>query len=222
MQKAQLKIIHNYLNQFDIKYLDLQTELIDHFASAVSHIQEQHPQLTFQEALMQAHQRFGGKAGFRKYLLAAENRVEKKVLKTLGRLGLRLLSWPLVLKALGAVGLAWVVTTYVSSIDVLLASLVILLVGQALYLHWRWRNTPYFLVKRSLSSVGSYFYFLVYLPLSNLYLFSDSSTSSTIHWALATLLLLFMWVAQELPTTLHSLAQKEYPNIDLRWAKSDF
>jgi hypothetical protein len=209
MQKEQLRIIKNYLHQFDVKYLDLQTELIDHFASAVSHIQQQHPQLTFQEALMRAHQKFGGKAGFRKYLLAAENRVEKKVLKTLGLLSLRLFSWPLVLKVIIAVGLAWLFTAYVNNPYAIFGLLLSLLIGQALYLHWRWRKTQYFLVKRALNSLALYLYLFIYLPFSNLVLFSSASFNT--YWALSSLLLLFFTVVQGLPAALQQLASEEYP-----------
>lgn len=213
MTSKQLNIIRNYLQQFEMDYIDLQTELIDHFASAVSHLQEKQPELSFQQALLLAHQKFGGKAGFLKYRLAAENRVEKKIAKTMGRMGLSLLAWPSVLKVLLALVLAWLSVVYIPNSDIRFVGLIALLLIQALYLHARWRKTKYFLVKRSIRSLGMYLYFLIYLPYSNLLLFAKAGFNT--HLILTSLMLLFFLVVQNLPAKLQIIAEEQYPNGNL-------
>ena len=94
MEAKKIEAIKNYLSHNGVEYLDVQAELIDHFATAVEKEENENPQIPFKEALIKAHRGFGGREGFRKYIEAAETRVTKKTFKMIGHTFAHFLSWP--------------------------------------------------------------------------------------------------------------------------------
>jgi len=215
MEDPQIRAIRRYLAKYEIKHIDVRAELLDHFASAVTDIQKSQPNLSFKEALMVAHRRFGGKKAFTKYLNTAKEKVNKKVAKTIGSIALSFLGWPGVLVLLFALVAAFVVVRFLP-LEAVYFSLLLLFIGQALYLYFEWKNTDYYLVKRSISNYGWYVYFLVFLPLNNLLLFNSTNrpVSSTLAIGVVAIGVFLLVVIAKTPRKLSEKAAEQYDLAD--------
>jgi membrane-bound ClpP family serine protease len=207
METPQIRAIRRYLAKYEINQIDLRAELVDHFASAVAYIQKQQPHLSFKEALMQPHRRFGGRKALDKYLRNAENKVNKKVGVAIGQVALSFLSWPSVLLLFISFGVSFLAFKLLTP-DAVFIGLMALFAGQAVLLYYKWKNSPYFLVKRAVMTYGMYIYFLVYLPLSNLLLFASDLGPLQIGVSTVSI---FLWlVIFKVPQKLHEKAQQMY------------
>lgn len=166
MEESKINAIRKYLSHNDVKYYDVQAELIDHFATAVENIEREYPEISFKEALHKAHRGFGGSEGFAKYLKSAEKAVEKKTLRLMGKTLVAMLKWPYFIFTLGVV-ICWsfILSNFHSEIftDITFfafcgAYLLVLAIN-----YFRLRKVSMFLPKRSNAVLGWILYFIFYL-----------------------------------------------------------
>ncbi len=158
MEPAKLRAIRRYLAFNDIKYRDVQAELVDHFASAVEKIEKDKPAISFKEALLEAHRKFGGRRQLRHYMDQAEKKVERKTWRLLGRAIISQFDWPQFLLTLGITAFWFVLTPRLPfefgwlTLGFLLAFIAVVIRN---YFHLK--RVPLYLPRQANRSLGSLF-----------------------------------------------------------------
>lgn len=210
MEEAKIRAIRRYLKKYNIKHIDVQAELVDHFASSLEGIEKERPGIGFKAALMTAHRRFGGREGFDKYLKAAENKVEKKVLKAFGASMLSFLSWPHFLLFLASFAIAFGISHFVPYSEYFILGIAVLFVFELAAIYFRVKESPYFLVERSLAKIGQAVYFFTIMP----YWFLIVHRTPLPFWGevgLITFAILLAYAYWQIPSKLQIQAEDEYP-----------
>ena len=59
LTKEELKYIFDFCKKWDVEYVDLRLELVDHMASKITVLWKENPNLTFKEAFHQVYKSFG-------------------------------------------------------------------------------------------------------------------------------------------------------------------
>ncbi len=59
LTQEQIESLHEFCEFHEVKYYDVQIELVDHLASAIEKLWETKPQFTFEEALVEVSDQFG-------------------------------------------------------------------------------------------------------------------------------------------------------------------
>lgn len=212
MDAKKLEAIKSYLSHNGVEYYDVQLELVDHFATAVEKQQRLHPQLSFTDALLKAHQSFGGREGFRKFIEAAETRVTKKTMKLVGLTFLRFLSWPYFILTLAITGLWFQLTNaHLLASRFYFYAILLGMIAIAIRNTFVLKDTDSFLAKKTSRSLGWITYLIIYIPGGNLYLFhadAFSPTYATIYFTILTITMVAFW---RIPKLAIEEAKKIYP-----------
>ena len=80
LTKEQIVKIDNYINACGIKYYDVRTEIVDHFANILEEKFDKNPDLDFKQEIKNIHRNFSGK-GFSKLLEEKTKSVTKQFYK---------------------------------------------------------------------------------------------------------------------------------------------
>ena len=81
LTKEQIQEIDNYISVCGIKYYDVRTEIVDHFASVLEQRLESEPNLNFSNAIAEEHKKFSD-SGFKRLLTSKTNTVHKRFIKS--------------------------------------------------------------------------------------------------------------------------------------------
>ncbi len=165
MEAEKIEAIKSYLSNNGVKYYDIQTELIDHFATAVENVQRINPKIGFQEALLVSHREFGGKEGFRKYVLEAESNVTKKTWLLVGKTLLQFLKWPC-LMVVGLLTLFWtiIIDQWQAKaewffVGIMISFLIVMLINNI-----KLQKIEMFLPRKTNKALGWVLYFVAFIP----------------------------------------------------------
>ncbi len=166
MKGEKIRAIRSYLCQQGVRYYDVQAELIDHFATAVEKEEKENPDISFKIALLKAHRSFGGREGFRKYILQANKNVQKKTNRLVFLTFLQFLKWPYMVATI-SIAAFWYFTipAITFDIDFLFVAYFIAFLAIGLFNYVSLRNISWYLPRRANIALGSFFYFVFYLPL---------------------------------------------------------
>ena len=77
LSSQQIQLIDDYLISCDIKWVDVRSELLDHFAISLEKKLEKQPTLNFKQAIINEHIGFSD-SGFKKLLKTKKKAVEKQ------------------------------------------------------------------------------------------------------------------------------------------------
>ena len=77
LTEEQLTDLFLFCEENDVKYYDVQMELVDHLSCAIESKWKEKPSLSYDEALWKVYDEFGA-SGFRKIVSSKEKRLEKK------------------------------------------------------------------------------------------------------------------------------------------------
>ena len=80
LSKEQIKQIDNYIPSCGIEWIDVRSELVDHFANSLEEKLEKNPNLDFNQAIINEHKQFND-SGFKKLLDSKRKAVEKQFYK---------------------------------------------------------------------------------------------------------------------------------------------
>ncbi|WBX71334.1 hypothetical protein [Tenacibaculum retecalamus] len=80
MTKKQIQEIDNYITVCGIKYYDVKTEIVDHFASILELRLDENPDLDFKEAIIEEHKKFSDR-GFKKLLATKTKTTHNRFVK---------------------------------------------------------------------------------------------------------------------------------------------
>lgn len=165
MEAEKINAIRSYLSKNEVKYYDVQAELIDHFATAVERMERENPGIPFKEALLKAHRNFGGREGFRKYVLNAEAQVQKKIGQMIIRTLLQFLKWPY-LAATAFILMVWHFALSLADLNSMYCLIGFTLAYAAVLLrnYFKLRHLPFFLPKKTTWALTWIFYWLAYIP----------------------------------------------------------
>lgn len=80
LTNEEIDFLFTFVEQRDVKYYDVQMELVDHFASAIEKQWENNPELTFDEALRLEYKQFN-KYDFNRIIDEKESALKKKYVR---------------------------------------------------------------------------------------------------------------------------------------------
>ena len=80
LTKKQIQEIDNYITVCGIKYFDVKTEIVDHFASILELRLDENPDLDFKEAIIEEHKKFSDR-GFKKLLATKTKTTHNRFVK---------------------------------------------------------------------------------------------------------------------------------------------
>ena len=93
LNKEEIDHLFTFVKQRDVKYYDVQMELVDHFASAIEQRWETEPVLSFDEALRKEYRQFD-RYNFSQIIEEKEETLRKKYKKIEHRYIMDFFSWP--------------------------------------------------------------------------------------------------------------------------------
>jgi len=77
LTEEEISDLFSFCEENDVKYYDVQMELVDHLATAIENKWKEKPALTYEEALWAVYDEFGA-SGFRRIISSKEKELEKK------------------------------------------------------------------------------------------------------------------------------------------------
>ncbi|MEX0967172.1 MAG: hypothetical protein WD077_08030 [Bacteroidia bacterium] len=210
MEPEKLEVIKKYLSFNDVKYYDVQAELIDHFASAVETMEKEHPELSFEESLFRAHRQFGGQQGFQVYIDNTEKNVRRKTLKLIGNALLSFLSWPYALFTFSLAAVWHFVLPLISNKEYYVLGFYGAMIIVTATNHWRLRKVNIFLPKRACNIMTFIVYILIAGPMMLFLANQGNHYLSVVIFAFSSL---FLVVFIMLPKLTIEETRKLYPQI---------
>lgn len=213
MEAEKINAIRSYLSKNGVKYYDIQAELIDHFATAVERIRSRNSTLGFQEALLVSHREFGGKEGFRKYVLEAETNVSRKTWLMTGRTLLQFLKWPyLLLVAVLAVTWTYVISQWQLYSEWFFVGIMLSFVLVMLFNTIQLKKVELFLPRKTNKALGWVLYFTAFIPgfIAQVPFETLSPTFTTAYFTFLSLLCIAFY---QVPKLAIKETRKIYPQI---------
>jgi hypothetical protein len=218
LTKEQLLQLHNYIYVSGIKFYDVRTELVDHFANLLEQRLEENPDLNFKREIEKIHKNFSDN-GFSKLLKQKTKSVTYKFFKHSLQ---HLLSFFKIPKII-ITGFIFVVLLkaqfFFSNIENFFLSLfifsVLLMFISAYNAMKRNKQEPFLSLSLTLGFMQVYHILVMLLQFS----YSRSSeslantTHNTIFIACFTLLFLFFWSGEYVYQQNKKLVKEQYPNI---------
>lgn len=211
MEQAKIRAIQRYLKKYNLEHVDVQAELVDHFASALEEIEKDRPDIGFKAALMTAHRRFGGRKGFDKYRAEAEERVRAKVWRAVGAALLSFLAWPYFLLLVGAFIFAITFSYFYDYNQTFFLVTMGVYLLEVVFLYIKTHKSPYFLVQRSFLKL---LHLLIYFPYLMLVGFGQGKSMA--FWLEVTIIggsVVLAAALWQIPHQLHRQAEREYSPI---------
>ncbi len=214
MDPSKIKAIKKYLSQQGVEYYDVQAELIDHFATAIEKMEREQPNLPFKRALLKAHQSFGGRKGFQKYVARANKTVQQKTNRLVWQTFLQFLHWPYMF-ATAAIAAFWyyALPTLNVELNLLLLAFLVCFTFLGLFNYFRFKRIPWYLPKRANKALGWIFYFAFYLPFYVGFFDIINSWNPVATIAILTILTLGLYAFYTVPKKLLAQTLKMYPQI---------
>lgn len=178
LTKDQIQTLFDFTKSHRVRYYDLQSEVVDHLASAIEHKWEKNPNLPFQTALNQVYTNFGI-YGFGKLEQEKREAIQKKI----GWKVWAFVKTYLTIPKVGLTLLLIILTNLVLSIlpnplDISVGLIFFGLAGFSIGIHrQRMKNRPVlnrFLEVHSVLTGGNLFMLLFIFPLE-LFIFGDHS-----------------------------------------------
>ena len=223
LSNEQLIQIDNYVSSCGIKYYDVRTEIVDHFANILEEKLVKNPDLDFKKEIITIHRNFSDK-GFSSLLEEKRKSVEKKFYK----LSLKhLLSFFKLPRIIISSALFYILLQVMSlfknkeNFFFVVYFFAILLVVRIFYQNWRYKrkNRTSFLVLNKTENFLQIinFVFILFNSMTNFR--SEQSFVNTTHnyiqLGFFVILLLFYWSGEYVFYQNKIEIQKQYPNVIL-------
>lgn len=96
---AQVDILYDFVGKKYVRYYDVQSELVDHLATAVEERLEKYPNTDFYDALAAVYSEFG-LFGFSRIVQTREREMQKLAWRNIWKEVKRFFSWPVIISTL--------------------------------------------------------------------------------------------------------------------------
>ena len=220
LTKEQLLQIDNYIFSCGIKFYDVRTEIVDHFANILEQKLEENPTLNFKQEIINIHKNFS-ENGFKKLLKEKTKSVQKRFYKASLKHLITFFRFPKIIVSGGFFYFLILIMNLVEDKEVFFSilSFILLFLGFRLLFNVNMRNSnkQTFLVLNMTLNFFNSFYLLVMI-----FNFSASHriigsffnfTDNYIYLGIFTLLILFYWSGEYVYYQNKKEVIKQYPNL---------
>ena len=220
LSQEQLLQIDNYIFSCGIKFYDVRTEIVDHFANILEQKLEENPTLNFKQETINIHKNFS-ENGFKKLLKEKTKSVQKRFYKASLKHLITFFRFPKIIVSGGFFYFLILIMNLVEDKEVFFSilSFILLFLGFRLLFNVNMRNSnkQTFLVLNMTLNFFNSFYLLVMI-----FNFSASHriigsffnfTNNYIYLGIFTLLILFYWSGEYVYYQNKKEVIKQYPNL---------
>ena len=220
LSQEQLLQIDNYIFSCGIKFYDVRTEIVDHFANILEQKLEENPTLNFKQEIINIHKNFS-ENGFKKLLKEKTKSVQKRFYKASLKHLITFFRFPKIIVSGGFFYFLILIMNLVEHKEVFFSilSFILLFLGFRLLFNVNMRNSnkQTFLVLNMTLNFFNSFYLLVMI-----FNFSASHriigsffnfTDNYIYLGIFTLLILFYWSGEYVYYQNKKEVIKQYPNL---------
>jgi len=218
---VQIQQIDDYIFSCGIKWVDVRTELVDHFATSLENKLEENPKLDFNQAIVNEHKIFSD-VGFKKLLEIKKKAVEKLFYKQVFKHIKSFFRPPKVIILISVFYVLTIIMNYISNKEYFFEGLtaILFLVVIVLFIRIaidkRVKKEPFLILNRTIFFL-QLFNLLVILFSSTTNFRTEASYSNAtynyIHLGVFVLLLFFYWSSKYVFFMNKKYIQKQYPQI---------
>ena len=220
LTKEQFSQLNNYVSKSGIKYYDVKTEIIDHFANVLEQKLAENPKLDFKQEIEHIQESFSD-VGFKTLQEEKTKSVKNKFLKLSIQHLISFLKLPKILMTASAFSLLIFIMNFVSDKETFFSILgfILIFLGFRLLFNVNIRDTKKetFLVL----NMSMYFFNAFYLGVMLFNFFTrnrsdESFLNSTFNYLELTvfmLLILFYWSGEHVYYKTKKIVKEQYPNV---------
>ena len=221
LTKQQLLQIDNYIYVCGIKYYDVRTEIVDHFANILEQKLDKNPNLNLKKEIVNIHRNFSGR-GFSKLLKQKTKSVTKKFYKQSLKHLITFFTLP---KILITVVLFFVLLQVMNLFEnkehffmltVGFGYLLVTLIFIKIYFNKKQKKEYFLTLDKNISFLQTFNFGVILFSTFTQFRLSGSflnTTHNNIQLVVFVLFILFYWSAQHVYYQNKKLVKEQYPNI---------
>jgi len=221
LSKEQLLQIDNYIFVCGIKYYDVRTEIVDHFANILEQKLEENPALNFKQEIINVHKNFSDN-GFEKLLKEKTKSVTKKFYKQSFKYFVTFFKLPKIIISVALFYGLYLLMNRFGDKEVFFLfvnGFMFLLVARIFYQHWkneRNKREPFLVLNKTNSFLQVVNF--VFISFNSIFNFRNEESflnpaHNNIQLFAFVILLLFYWSGEAVFSQNEKLVQKQFPNI---------
>lgn len=221
LSDQQIQEIDNYISACGIKFYDVKTEIVDHFASILEERLDNEPNLNFKEAIIKEHKKFSDK-GFKKLLEEKTKAVHKTFFKSTLKNLRTFFKLPKIVITFGLFFILKEVMSFFQNKETFFQALttfgfvLILQLGIRMTINYKEKKEKFLALNRTalffqiVNNTVVWFNLILAFRSDKSFL---KNTHNNIHLGVFVLMLLLFWSMEFVYQQNRKIIQKQYPNI---------
>lgn len=221
LSDQQIQEIDNYISACDIKFYDVKTEIVDHFASILEEQLDNEPNLNFKKAIIEEHKKFSDK-GFKRLLEEKTKTTHKRFIKQTLINFKSFFKLPRIIITISFYFILYKLMPYfnetVSFFQVLtgFGLILVLQLGVRMYINNKQKKEKFLALNRTMlfyqivSNMAIWFNLILSFRSDKSYL---NNSYNNIHLGVFVIMMLLYWSMEYVYQQNRNLVIKQYPNI---------
>jgi len=220
LTKEQLLQIDNYIFVCGIKFYDVRTEIVDHFANILEQKLDENPNLNFKQEIRTIHRDFSD-SGFSKLLKEKTKSVEKRFYKQSLQHVITFFKLPKIIITAALFYVLFLVMNFIDDKDSFFAvlSLILFFLAFRLLFNVNMRNSKkdtFLVLNMTLNFFNLFYFFVMMFDMLSRRRGAESDLNTTynnIELVVFVMLLLFYWSGEFVFYQHKKVVKEQYPNV---------